>query len=482
MEKKTFFISTSIPYVNARPHVGHALEFVQADVIARFRRLMGRNVFFLSGTDDNALKNVQAAEAAGVPVEEYVKENSAIFEELLRRLNISHDDFIRTGFEERHRLGAQRLWSRSKKEDIYKKKYRGLYCVGCEEFKKEKDLVHGECPEHPGKKLEEVEEENYFFRLSAYQDALHNLISSGELQIVPAFRKNEMLAFIEAGLEDFSISRSKERARGWGIPVPGDDSQTIYVWFDALSNYINALGYAKDDEKFKTFWQEGEEVVHIIGKGINRFHTIYWPAMLLSAGVRPPTKAVVHGYVTGDRGIKMSKSLGNVADPALYIEEFGAEAVRYFLIREIPTFEDGSFSRKRFVEAYNANLANGLGNLVARVLKLSETHLEGPVDIPTAASFPKEYTEALEGFEITKAADYVWSRIKQLDEKIAATEPFRVVKTDKEKGAALIKDIVTELYWIGRLLYPFLPQANAIIKEAIRQNKKPETLFPRIEA
>lgn len=478
---KIFFLSTSIPYVNARPHIGHALEFVHADVIARYRRLLGEEVFFLSGTDDNALKNVQAAEAEGVPVAEYVRRNSALFEDLLNKLHVSHDDFIRTGFEERHRIGAQKLWRSSRKSDVYKKKYRGLYCVGCEEFKTEKDLIKGECHEHPGKKLEIVEEENYFFRLSAYQDALKRLIESDQLRIVPESRRKETLSFIDGGLQDFSISRSKERARGWGVPVPGDDTQIMYVWFDALSNYINALGYATGDPQFEKFWTKANDRVHVIGKGINRFHTIYWPAMLLSADVALPTQVVVHGYVTGEGGIKMSKSLGNAADPFAYIEEFGADALRYFLVREVPTFEDGIFTRERFVEAHNANLANGLGNLVARILKLSETHLEKPITIPSPDAFPRAYADALENFDIAKAADYVWSRIKALDEKIAETEPFNVIKDDKKRGAALIAELVAELYGIARYLYPLLPDASRRIVEAIRQNKKPETLFPRIE-
>ena len=367
---KKFYITTAIPYVNSRPHIGFALEVVQTDVIARYQRQQGDDVRFLTGTDENALKNVQAAEEAGHPVKEFVAGNAELFQKLLTTLNISNDDFIRTSAEDRHIKGAQKFWAACKPEDIYKKKYRGLYCVGCEEFKLEKDLVNGECPEHPGKKLEEVEEENYFFKLSNYQDKLLEIIKSGEIAIIPDGRRNETLAFIESGLEDFSISRSRERAKNWGVEVPGDLSQVMYVWFDALSNYITALGYADDSEMFEEYWQKGE-TLHVIGKGINRFHAIYWPAMLLSAGVALPKKIFIHGYVTAN-GQKMSKSIGNVIDPFEVVEKYGIDPVRYYLLREIPSTEDGDFSYEKFEERYNGELANGIGNLVARVATLGE--------------------------------------------------------------------------------------------------------------
>ena len=363
---KNFYVTTAIPYVNAAPHIGHALEFVETDVIARFHRLLGENVRFLSGTDDNALKNVQAAEEKGVSVADLVRINSDKFLGVIKKLNCSIDDFIRTT-EKRHIDGAQALWSACKKEDVYKKSYQGLYCVGCETFYLEKDLVDGLCPEHK-KKPEVVEEENYFFRLSTYQNWLLNLIESDELKIIPEFRKNEVVAFIKGGLTDFSISRSVRRAKGWGIPVPGDESQIIYVWFDALTNYITALNWQNNDPLFTDFWPAD---VQVIGKGITRFHAIYWPAMLKSAGIAPPKEIFVHGYVTAE-GEKISKSLGNVIDPLEYIEKYGVDAVRYYLLKEIPSYNDGDFSAARFIEVYNSELANNLGNLVSRVTKLAE--------------------------------------------------------------------------------------------------------------
>jgi methionyl-tRNA synthetase len=362
---KKVFISTSIPYVNASPHLGHALELVQADVIARHHRLLGDRVFFLSGTDENSLKNVRSAENAGENVADFVYKNYLNFYNLKEVLNISFDDFIRTT-EKRHFDGAQKLWMACKK-DIYKKKYSGLYCVGCEEYYKEDDLIDGLCPEHKVAP-ELIEEENYFFKLSNYQEKIKELIEKDEVKIIPQSRKNEILSFINSGLQDFCISRTSERAKGWGIDVPGDETQKMWVWFDALSNYINALGYGSDDEsKFLEFWQNNDLKIHIIGKGINRFHSVYWLAMLLSAGISLPKILFVHGYITVD-GQKMSKSLGNVINPYDLVEKYGCDAVRYFLLREIPALGDGDFTFEKFEKRYNSDLAGGIGNLLSRTL------------------------------------------------------------------------------------------------------------------
>ena len=363
---KKFYITTSIPYVNANPHIGHALEFVQSDVLARYHRAKKEEVFFLTGADENSLKNVQAAEAQKVSTRELVDANTLKFIELTKALNISNDEFIRT-VEERHFLGAQKLWSLCKKEDIYKKKYKGLYCVGCEQFYSEKELVNGKCPEH-SKPLEIVEEENYFFKLSNYQKKLEKIISSDEYEIVPETKKNEVLSFIKMGLEDFSISRSKKRAKDWGVPVPGDSAQIMYVWFDALANYLTALDFGGDEKKFKKYWPAD---IHVVGKGIIRFHAVYWVAMLLSAGLKLPKKLFVHGYITIE-GQKMSKSLGNVIDPNELAKKYGTDPVRYYLLRYIHPVQDSDFSIKKFEDAYTADLANGLGNLVSRVAGLIE--------------------------------------------------------------------------------------------------------------
>lgn len=473
------FVSTAIPYVNAKPHIGHALEYVQADAYVRAKRLAGEDVFFLTGTDDNAIKNVQAAEAAGVPIKEYIAENAQHFIDLDTRLDVAYDDFIRTSVDYRHKAGVEKLWRATKPEDLYKKSYRGFYCVGCEEFKTEKDLINGECPEHPGKPLEEVEEENYFFRLSAYQDRLLALIENDTIRIIPEGRKNEITSFIKGGLEDFSVSRSAARAKGWGIPVPGDPEQYLYVWYDALANYITALGYAEDAEAYQKYWVTAEEKVHMIGKGINRFHTVYWPAMLLSAGVPLPTTVFVHGYTTSG-GAKMSKSVGNVIDANDLIDRYGTDAVRYMLLRHGNPTEDIDITLERCDEWYTAHLTNGLGNLVARVMKLAETHLPEPVARPEASPFPQEYWDALDAFRFNEAMDMVWAKIGALDERITSEKPFAVVKEDEEKGRAMIAELATEIYQIGRLLNPFMPATSEAIKAAVLANRKPDNIFPRL--
>ncbi len=485
---KTFYITTSIPYVNADPHIGHALEFAQADILARFERSRGKDVFFLIGTDENALKNVQAAESAGVAVERWVNDRAEVFRQLASSLSISNDDFIRTASEERHRKGAQKLWASCKNGDIYKKKYKGLYCVGCESFKTEKDLTKGECPEHPGKKLEAIEEENYFFKLSNYQNQLRDLIESNRLKIIPESRRNEILKFIKSGLEDFSISRSRERARNWGIPVPGDENQIMYVWFDALSNYINALGYADNGEKFVKYWEKGDEIVHAIGKDINRFHTVYWPAMLISAGVRLPDSIFVHGFITSE-GQKMSKTLGNVVNPAPLIQKYGVDAVRHYLLREIPSYEDGDFSIKKFEERYNSDLANGLGNFAARVLTLGEKI--SPISLEEEKNIDSEILRQIGGAKINfegalrerrfeSAAQAVWSLISWGDGYVNEKKPW---ETNDRK---VIAGLVVLLRTIGYYLVVLLPStAEKLLGRIVQEGDaikiiKGEALFPRL--
>lgn len=479
---KPFYITTSIPYVNAAPHIGHAEEFVQADVIARYRRLRGRDVRFLSGTDDNALKNVLKAEESSEPVAQYVSRHADIFEDLLRKLDISNDDFIRTSSDERHAKGAQKLWKAFKPEDVYKKSYKGLYCVGCEEFKTGKDLVNGECPEHPGKRLEEVEEVNYFFKLGNYAAQLEELLVNDRIKITPESRKNEVLAFTRGGLEDLSISRSRARARDWGVPVPGDEDQVMYVWVDALSNYITALGYADEGELYKKYWTGDSDKLHVIGKGISRFHAIYWPAFLLSAGVPLPTELFVHGYLTVD-GQKMSKTIGNVIDPLELIEEYGTDAVRYFLARHIHPFEDSDFTHERFKEAYNADLANGLGNQAARIMKLAQDNLDTPVHLnEESLQLQKPFCDLLNKYEFSAATATIWEHITRADLFIQEKKPFSLVKSDdtREEGKQIIAQLVNHLAMISTHLAPIMPETAKKIMTAIKENKKPENLFVRI--
>lgn len=388
-----FYLTGAIHYVNAKPHLGHALEFVQSDVIARYHRQKGDEVFYISGADENALKNVQAAEKEGLTAKQLCDRNAQAFIDLAALYNIQLDNFARTS-SPAHFASAQELWRAcAASGDIYKKKYKGLYCVGCEVFYAPEDLNEkGECFEHPGKKLDEVEEENYFFKLSKYQDQIFKLIDSDEYRIVPEHRKNEALGFIKQGLEDFSVSRSKERARGWGVPVPDDESQIMYVWFDALNTYRSAA---------PSWWPAK---LHIIGKGIIRFHAAYWIGMLLSAKLPLPKELFVHGYITVN-GQKMSKTLGNVVDPAALAQKYGPDAMRYYLLREIPSTDDGDYSDEKFKLRFNADLANGLGNFASRVLTLAEKL--NPWSLPDATSHePRATSSSLRQPELTA---FIWS-------------------------------------------------------------------------
>ena len=473
MAQKPFYITTTLPYVNAEPHIGFALEIVQADIIARYRRLLGDEVFFNTGTDEHGQKIFQAAQKEGKSVEAYVDHYAKTFEKLKTGLGLSYDVFIRTT-SPAHVAAAQELWRRCAK-DIEKKKYKGLYCVGDEAFIKESDLVDGKCPNHPNMELQEIEEENYFFKLSAYQDKLlHYLSSPGA--VLPGWRRDEAIAFVKQGLEDFSISREKARM-SWGIPVPGDETQVMYVWFDALTNYISTLGWPEDKEgKFKKFW-EGGEVVQTAGKDQVRFQSIMWQAMLMSADIKNTDKVVYHGFITSG-GHKMSKSLGNVINPLDLVSEYGTDAVRYFLARHVHPFDDSDFTPERFKEAYNADLANGLGNLVARVMKLAEVYLHGDTKV-TQPVFSDEYLKAFQQFEVNAAIEHIFRRVSALDHKITKEEPFKLIKTNPEAGTKLILELILELRIIGILLGPFLPQTSKKIIESVDAHKKPENLFPR---
>lgn len=374
-KSEKFYITAAIPYVNAPPHIGHILEFVQTDAIARFQRLLGKDVFQLTGADENSLKNVQAAEKLHIPTQMLVDKNAQSFREIAKIFEISLDGFQKTSNRSEHWPGIWNLWNRcTTSGDIYWKKYRGLYCVDCEQFYAESELVNGLCPEHKTK-LEVVEEGNYFFRLSKYQDKLKELIKKDVLKILPASRKKEVLSFIDAGLEDFSVSRSVKRARGWGIPVPNDNTQIIYVWFDALGTYLTGVGYGKNDMEFSKWWPAD---VHVIGKGITRFHAIYWPAILLSAGLKIPKTIFVHGYVTVE-GEKISKSAGNTIDPLVLAKKFGVDSIRYYLLNEIPPFQDGDFSEKRLIEKSNNELVANFGNFVYRSLHFLRANFNSTV-------------------------------------------------------------------------------------------------------
>jgi methionyl-tRNA synthetase len=475
-DKKTFYLTTPIFYPNAKLHMGHAYTTTLSDIIVRYKRLAGEETYFLTGSDENTQKMVDAARKEGKEPIEFLNAIVENFKNLFGGLGISYDQFIRTTDQKKHWPGAQALWKKLVEAgDIYKKEYEGLYCVGHEAFITEKDLVDGKCPDH-GTAPEFIKEENYFFRLSKYTGPIKEKVQSGELEIIPETRKNEILSLLESGLDDVSFSRPRKAdwPKGLGVPVPGDETQVMYVWCDALANYITALGYGEGGELYKKFWPAQ---VHVIGKDILRFHAAIWPGMLLSAGLPLPKSLLVHGFLTSG-GKKMSKSLGNVIDPEELLKEYGVDAMRYYLARHISPFEDGDITREHFKDAYNADLANGLGNLAARIMQLAQTHLPEPVKVEFTG-YPKEYTDALEKFEINKAADCIWSRIKGLDQQITDTKPFSVVKENPEEGRELIAGLVRELAAVDLLIEPFMPETSKKIIEAIMANKKPETLFPR---
>jgi methionyl-tRNA synthetase len=472
---KPLYLTTTLPYVNADPHIGFAVELLHADAYARFNRLIGRDVFFNFGTDEHGQKIWQKAQDSGRDVQEYVDDYAKRFDNLKEALNLSYDAFIRTT-DPHHINAAQEMWRRADVAgDIYKKSYTGLYCVGCEAFVKEGDLVDGKCPNHPTQMPEEISEENYFFRFSKYQDRLLEYLK-GDV-ILPDWRKEEAIKFVQNGLEDFSISRQKERMP-WGVPVPEDDEQVMYVWFDALTNYISTLGWSEDKEgKFEKYWTGGE-VLQFAGKDQVRFQSLIWQAMLFSVGVKNTDKVIYNGFITS-AGQKMSKSLGNVISPFDMVEKYGTDAVRYYLLRHIHPYEDSDMTEEKLRDAYNGNLANGLGNLTARIMKMAEDNLPEAPEIPDN-TIPESFKKAVSGFQFNEAMEIVWREIGELDAKIQETAPFKLVKEDKEKALEIIQELAVRLYTVGRMLNPLMPQTSVKIKEAIKQNKKPETLFPRI--
>ncbi|HEX3792095.1 MAG TPA: methionine--tRNA ligase [Pseudonocardiaceae bacterium] len=477
-----YTVMTSIPYVNGKPHVGHALELVQADVLARHRRQRGDEVRAQTGTDDNALKNVRSAEAEHIAPAAYVARVATRFAALGPALDLSFDDFLRTSSDPRHRPGVERLWTASAQAgDLYRKSYTGLYCVGCELFYAEDELVDGLCPEHLTPP-ELVEEENWFFRLSRYADQLARLITEDTIRIVPESRKREVLSFIAAGLEDFSASRSVQRARGWGIPVPDDADQVIYVWYDALANYITGPGYGTDEQNFQYWWDDSTERVHVIGKGIIRFHAVYWPAMLLSAGITLPTTIFVHEYLTAG-GQKISKSLGNAEDPADIAATFGPDALRWWLLRDVARAGDTDYTPARLVGRANEDLANNIGNLVNRTVSMVGRYRAGRIPLPALdnpaatalraarARAAGDIDRALAEFDFRRAAEAVIRIGDEGNRYVEATAPWALAKAERTEDApadrldAVLAELVVTCQALATRLTPFLPAAAARIAQ-----------------
>jgi len=484
-DKKLFYITTTLPYVNAEAHMGHALEMVRADVIARYKKLIGYEVFFNTGTDEHGQKIFQKAKDAGKTPQEFVDFFAGKFKDLLILLGLTEEEgiarnFIRTT-DESHVKSAQEFWKVCEKNGyIYKKNYQVKYCVGCELEKTDSDLVDGKCPDHPNLTLEIRDEENYFFKFSAFGEKLSEFYKKNPSFVIPDFRFNEIKAFVERGLQDFSISRLKSKM-SWGIEVPGDSEHVMYVWFDALVNYVSAIGWPNDLENFNKWQLETGGMVQYCGKDNLRQQSAMWQAMLMAAGLQNSKTIVINGFVTGIGGLKMSKTIGNVVGPVDLIQKYGTDAMRYYVTRELSTFEDSPMSEESFKEAYNANLANGLGNLVSRIMKMAETNLAKPVEI-AEKTIPQEYLDLLEKFEIRNATDLIWKKIAELDGTIQREQPFKLVKTDKEKGIKIIEDLAKELYTIGEMLNPIMPETSKKIKVLVNANKSPEKpLFLRAE-
>lgn len=497
--QKNFYITTTLPYVNAPLHMGHALEFIRADAIARYKKLIGFDVYFNTGTDEHGIKIYENAQKNNLDPQAFVDQNFAIFKEQLKIFGVTNDvHFIRTT-DTNHIDGAQEFWRRVEKNGyIYKANYTAKYCVGCESEKTDSELNDaGECPLHPGRPLEMIDEENYFFKYSAFGDKLLEFYEKNPTFIVPEFRFNEIKIFIKNGLRDFSISRQKNKLP-WGIPVPGDDTQVMYVWFDALTNYINTLGWPKTsasgarsaelaeasfrpegEDLFENYWVNGAPTQYC-GKDNTRFQGAMWQAMLMAAGVPNSHQIVVNGFVTGEGGIRMSKTLGNGVDPRDIAAEYGVDALRYFMLREISSFEDSPFTIERFKDSYNSGLANGLGNLVSRIMTMATNY---DVRLGQDDLNIKYYTNTipeLEKFDINIFINSIWSSLKSLDEFIQKEEPFKKIKTDEAGAKADVLYLLKDLYKNALALEPLLPETSQKIQTLIRENKKPETpLFVR---
>jgi methionyl-tRNA synthetase len=498
MKKDKFYITTSIIYANARPHIGFALELLQADAIARWQRLLGKEVYFLTGTDEHGTKVYQAAKTAGQTPRKFVNENAAAVKNLIKKLNISNDDFIRTSDKKRHWPTAQKIWQKlEKRGDIYAGHYRGLYSLTDEAYLTKSEAA---LPQYENSKIIELDEENYLFALSRCSQPLIAALKN-DLQIIPEHRATEILNFIKSGLNDISFSRPKDKLP-WGVPVPDDASQIMYVWCDALTNYLSALDYAKNSAKFKRFWPPD---LQVIGKDILRFHAAIWPAMLLEAGLKLPEKLLVHGHISSE-GKKMSKSLGNVVDPLTIIKTYGAEALRYYLLREISTIEDGDYSAKRFRGLYQADLANTLGNLVNRVLVLA-----GQIKLKRSAAAQEliqatwnEFNKQIGCYRLDLALKAIWLTLQKLNQYIDQEKPWALIKTNSSQAGEVIYNLLEALRQVSIMIYPFLPETSNKIRQQLglkpinekrfnlarekkwgsaaftRLTKRPVILFPRV--
>jgi len=483
---KKIYITTTLPYVNSDPHVGFAMEIIRADVLARYHKLMGNDVFFNTGTDEHGTKIWEKAKEEGMDTQKYVDDLSAKFKGLKEALGLSDDlHFIRTT-DENHKKAAQEFWKMVDKNGyIYKAMYEAKYCVGCELEKTDSELVEGRCPIHPNKDLELISEENYFFKFSDFTQPLLDYYEQNKNFVIPDFRFNEIKKFVERGLTDFSISRKKEKMP-WGVPVPGDEDQVMYVWFDALVNYISTLGWP-DGENFKKFWEEGF-TLQIAGKDNLRQQSAMWQAMLMAANIKNTDKILINGFLNGSDGKKMSKSLGNVINPYDVVKELGTDPLRFYLTYNVSSFEDSPISMEMIKESYNANLANGIGNLTNRIVKMAENY-DVVVTLPEPESVWKDkehvgqaYHDAFKNFEPQKAMEYLMNEVREMDGFIATEQPFKKVKVDELSAKEDVARLMLNLFYMGVLLEPFMSETSAKVVEAVGTRTTPvEPIFKRLD-
>lgn len=470
-----YYITTTLPYVNAKPHIGFALEIVQADALARYYRSRGFDVVFNTGTDEHGQKIYEKAVAADIEPKAYVDEYAAKFDALKQSLNLSYTNFIQTSSES-HKKAAQAFWMKCfENGDIYKDRYQVKYCVGCELEKTDSELVEGECEFHPGRELELRDEENYFFAFSKYQEKLLAFYDAHPDFVVPSHRQKEIRTFVEGGLKDFSISRLKEKMP-WGVQVPNDEEHVMYVWFDALINYISTLGWPESGTDFEQAWPG----VQVAGKDNLRQQTAMWQAMLMSAGIENSKQVFIHGFITAN-GQKMSKSIGNVVDPFDLVSEYGTDAVRYYLLREIPPAEDGDYSPERMEQRY-AELANRLGNLVSRVAAMSNKYFDGALnDVELDFSAREALLEQhMAAYDFRKYLDVVFEVVDEANEAVESKQPFKLVKEDEAAAKLVLSEIAQQIRWIATALAPILPQTSeAMLERYGTVVTTGDALFPR---